>query len=88
MYHRRYDQLRRRLFAGHYGNRRFWPVWVSGESKCRAWELTDIDQIWAEAHVKYAEGEELFLTGDVATAAYAEQRNAMENDDREGLVLE
>jgi predicted P-loop ATPase len=70
------------------GNRRFWPVWVSGESKYRAWELTDIDQIWAEAVVKYADGEELFLKGDVAMAAYAEQRNAMENDDREGLIAE
>lgn len=70
------------------GNRRFWPVWVSGEGKHRAWELTDIDQIWAEALVRYADGEELFLKGEIAMAAYAEQRNAMENDDREGLVAE
>ncbi|WP_303678444.1 virulence-associated E family protein [Dehalococcoides mccartyi] len=70
------------------GNRRFWPVRVSGEGKYRAWELTDIDQIWAEALVKYTEGEELFLKGDIALAAFAEQRDAMENDDREGLVAE
>ena len=70
------------------GNRRFWPVWVSGESKYRAWELADIDQIWAEALVKYQGGEELFLKGDVAMAAFAEQRNAMENDEREGMVLD
>ena len=70
------------------GNRRFWPVWVSGESKYRAWELADIDQIWAEAFVKYQGGEELFLKGDVAMAAFAEQRNAMENDEREGMVLD
>lgn len=70
------------------GNRRFWPVRVSGEGKYHAWELTDIDQIWAEALVMYAEGEELFLKGDVAEAAFAEQRDAMENDDREGLVAE
>jgi len=70
------------------GNRRFWPVWVSGEGKYRAWELTDIDLIWAEALVKYQDGEELFLKGDVAMAAFAEQRNAMENDEREGMVLD
>lgn len=70
------------------GNRRFWPVRVSGESKHKPWELSDIDQIWAEALVKYEEGEELFLTGDIAVAAACEQRDAMENDDREGLVAE
>jgi len=70
------------------GNRRFWPVWVSGAGKYPAWELADIDQIWAEALVKYQGGEELFLKGDTALAAYAEQRDAMEGDDREGLVAE
>jgi len=70
------------------GNRRFWPVRVSGGGKYRAWEITEIDQIWAEALVSYSEGEELFLKGDIALAAFAEQREAMENDDREGLVSE
>ncbi len=70
------------------GNRRFWPVRVSGGGKYHAWELTDTGQIWAEALVRYSEGEELFLKGDIALAAFAEQRDAMENDDREGLVSE
>lgn len=70
------------------GNRRFWPVRVTGNGTKRPWELSDIGQIWAEARVRYAEGEELFLKGDVAEAAFAEQREAMENDDREGLVAE
>ena len=26
------------------GNRRFWPVRVSGDSTKKAWDLTDIDQ--------------------------------------------
>lgn len=69
------------------GNRRFWPVRVTGGGK-QAWELGDIDQIWAETLVRYAEGEELFLKGELAAAAFAEQREAMENDDREGLVTE
>ena len=68
------------------GNRRFWPVRVTGEGKHRAWELTEIDQIWAESLVRYSEGEELYLKGDLATLAADEQRGAMENDDREGLV--
>ena len=70
------------------GNRRFWPVRVSGGGKYQAWDLTETDQIWAEAIVRYTEGEELFLKGDIALAAFAEQRDAMENDDREGLVAE
>jgi predicted P-loop ATPase len=70
------------------GNRRFWPVRVTGNSLHHAWDLSEIDQIWAETLAKYVEGEELFLKGDIATAAVAEQRTAMENDDREGLVAE
>ncbi len=68
------------------GNRRFWPVRVGGKSPKKAWELTDVDQVWAEAIVKYKAGEELFLKGDDAQMAYSEQAEAMESDDREGLV--
>lgn len=68
------------------GNRRFWPVKVGGASKKKAWELTDIEQIWAEAIVKYRAGEELYLKGEDAVMAFAEQSDAMESDDREGLV--
>lgn len=70
------------------GNRRFWPVRVTGNGTKHPWELSDIDQIWAEALVRYAEGEELYLTGELAAAAFAEQREAMENNDREGLVAD
>lgn len=70
------------------GNRRFWPVQVSGISTCKPWELSDIEQIWAEVIFKYNEGEELILTGKEAELAYNEQQDAMENDDREGLVRE
>lgn len=68
------------------GNRRFWPVRVSGQSRFRPWELRDVDQIWAEAIVRYRHGEELFLKDDVAAEAYAQQREALETDDREGVV--
>ncbi len=68
------------------GNRRFWPVRVSGQSRFRPWELRDVDQIWAEAIVRYRHEEELFLKDDVAAEAYAQQREALETDDREGVV--
>lgn len=68
------------------GNRRFWPVRVGGASLKKAWELIEVEQVWAEAIVKYRAGEELFLTGLEAQMAYAEQADAMEADDREGLV--
>ena len=70
------------------GNRRFWPVHVSGKGKYHAWELTDVDQIWAEAIQKYHDGEALYLTGKVAAEAYAAQQDAMESDDREGIVID
>lgn len=70
------------------GNRRFWPVRVTGKGKYHPWELTEIDQIWAEAIEYYKQGEELFLKDELAAAAYAMQRDAMETDDREGLVCE
>lgn len=70
------------------GNRRFWPVRVTGHGKYHPWELEDVDQVWAEAIEYYKNGEELFLKGDVAAEAYAMQRDAMETDDREGIVLD
>lgn len=70
------------------GNRRFWPVRVTGKGKFHPWELTEVDQVWAEAVEYYNRGEELFLKGEIADAAYAQQRDAMETDDREGIVQE
>lgn len=70
------------------GNRRFWPVRVIGHGKYHAWELTEVDQIWAEVVERYKVGEELFLRGALAEEAVTQQRDAMESDDREGLVAE
>jgi hypothetical protein len=71
------------------GNRRFWPIRVTGKSKKHPWDLIEkeVEQIWAEAIALFEAGEELYLTGDVAVVASDEQRGAMENDDREGLVV-
>lgn len=70
------------------GNRRFWPVRISGESRKHTWDITeeDISQIWAEALVIYGRGEKLYLEGADAKLAVKEQSDAMEVDDREGLV--
>lgn len=70
------------------GNRRFWPVRVTGHGKHHPWELDDVDQVWAEAIEYYKAGEELFLKDGVAAEAYAQQREAMETDAREGIVAE
>lgn len=70
------------------GNRRFWPVRVLGDGKYKPWDLIDVDQIWAEAIERYRLGEELFLKGELAEEAVSQQRDAMEADDREGLVAE
>ncbi len=70
------------------GNRRFWPVRVNGESRKKPWQISgeDVLQIWAEAKSVYKSGERLYLEGDVAAMATSEQAEAMETDDREGLV--
>lgn len=72
------------------GNRRFWPVVVSGESKLHPWEMdrSYVDQVWAEVITLYNAGESLILSGDEGKIAIAQQTEAMENDDREGLVRE
>ena len=71
------------------GNRRFWPVDVGQcELAHRAWDLTDdeINQIWAEAKMRWMMGEPLFLTGDLADAARARQEDHREASVREGLI--
>ena len=72
------------------GNRRFWNVKVTGESKYKPWEMTQelIDQIWAEVILLAKAGEKLYLPPDLESFAQEEQREAMEQDDREGLVRE
>ncbi len=70
------------------GNRRFWPVAVSGVSPFHPWDMKPelVGQVWAEALSIYKKGETLILTGDEAKMASQMQTDAMESDDREGLV--
>jgi len=72
------------------GNRRFWPVKTPGNGKKQSWNLTheEILQIWAEALVYVRQGEKLYLSAEIDALAKDEQREAMESDEREGLVRE
>lgn len=70
------------------GNRRYWPVTVRKGEKSLWDHLTQdkVDQVWAEALLFYRQGEKLILEGEAAELAYRYQQEAMEEDDREGLV--
>ena len=70
------------------GNRRFWPVKTPGGSGRGSWEITkaEVEQIWAEALHYYRNGESLYLSKELEPLAVREQREAMEIDDREGMV--
>ena len=70
------------------GNRRFWPVPVEGGTKS-VWSMTDAerDQIWSEA-AELAVDEETYLTPELEAEAQKMQQQALEYDDREGLVIE
>ena len=70
------------------GNRRFWPIRVTGECNKKPWDISDeiISQIWAEALVLYYLGENLFLEGEAFLQAQSYQGEALEADEREGLI--
>lgn len=72
------------------GNRRWWTVNVTGEGTTPVHTLSreTIDQIWAEAKHYEQEGEKLYLEGAVAQAALEAQAEAVEADDRVGIVTE
>lgn len=72
------------------GNRRFWTVKTPGDGLKHTWQLSnaDVQQIWAEALVYVRAGEKLYLDAELEDLAKNEQREAMEQDEREGLVRE
>lgn len=72
------------------GNRRFWPVKVTGQCERHPWDLApeEVDQIWAEAKALYDMGEGVLLSPEALQMAQDAQRDAMEQDDRQGLVEE
>jgi predicted P-loop ATPase len=72
------------------GNRRFWPVKTPGGKDKHSWDLDEheINQIWAEVLEYVNAGEKLYLDAKLDNYAKEEQREAMESDEREGLVRE
>jgi len=72
------------------GNRRFWIVKVWQEEQIKRWHFTndERDQIWAEAKAIWESGEKLYLEGELIKYAELAQRDAMEADERQGLVEE
>lgn len=74
------------------GNRRFWPVDVGEQPHDKnVWQdLTDevIDQIWAEAKIRWQMGEQLYLTGEVEKEAQRRQESHREASPKEGLIEE
>ena len=73
------------------GNRRFWPVDVGVEPVAKnVWTdlAGEIDQIWAEAMVRWRLGEPLYLQGELEDAAKIKQEEHREVSTREGIVLD
>lgn len=73
------------------GNRRFWPVDLGKmkASKNVFKQLPDeVDQIWAEAVMRYRLGEKLYLEGDVADEAMKQQEAHKETSPKEGIIKE
>ena len=73
------------------GNRRFWPVDVGVQPRKKlVWDTLDeeIDQIWAEAVMRWRFGEGLFLTGELEEEAKEEQEAHREVSSKEGIILD
>lgn len=71
------------------GNRRFWPMDV-GVQACTKSVFSDlddeVDQLWAEAVIRWKAGEPLYLSGDLETAAREQQEEHRESSAREALI--
>ena len=73
------------------GNRRFWPVDVGMSNHTKnVWRDLDgeIDQLWAEAVVRWRMGEPLYLGADAEAFAQEVQESHREVSAREGIVLD
>lgn len=70
------------------GNRRFWPVDVHPEKATKdVSDLTERDQIWAEALYLYRTGEKVWLDEDQEELAKIEQSRHTEVDDRAETIM-
>ncbi|MCR5371043.1 MAG: virulence-associated E family protein, partial [Clostridium sp.] len=72
------------------GNRRFWVVKCRQKEAVRKFAFTpeERDQIWAEAVHLWRNGEKLYLESEYLSESEKAQREAMETDERIGMVGE
>jgi len=73
------------------GNRRFWPVDTGKQPVTKSvWaDLPgEVDQLWAEAMVRWQSGEPLYLKGELEEDAKAKQEEHREISTREGIVAD
>lgn len=72
------------------GNRRFWVVKCRQKEAVRKFSFTpeERDQIWAEAVHLWKNGEKLYLESEYLSESEKAQRDAMEMDERVGMVAE
>jgi hypothetical protein len=73
------------------GNRRFWPVDTGIQKPAKdVWRdlPEEVDQIWAEAYLRWQLGETLFLAGKVKDISEAEQEAHRESNAKEGIIRE
>lgn len=73
------------------GNRRFWPVDVGVHTPTRnVWRDLDheVDQLWAEAVVRWRSGESLYLSGELEELAKQRQEAHRETSTKEGLIMD
>lgn len=70
------------------GGRRFWPVVVTEKGKQMGDSLTEeiVDQIWAEAVIRYKAGEIWYLSEKVEAMARRVQEEHTEMNGKQGLV--
>ena len=71
------------------GNRRFWIVKCNQTLQKRMWDENDKnyrEQFWSEAKEIYESGEELYLEGNLLDIATDYQNEALEQDERVGIV--
>lgn len=71
------------------GNRRFWPVDVGIQKPIKSvWDdlPKELDQLWAEAIVRWRLGEPLYLAEGLAAAAAIQQEEHRETGTKEGLI--
>lgn len=96
------NQVRRSIFFGttndhEYlhdptGNRRFWPVDArpdfATKSVFRDLTESEVDQIWAEAVMRWRLGESLYLTSEMEEEAEQRRQEHMVRDPLEGIIEE